>query len=100
MGASAKAKAEGLSVNDALKLLDMVQQAADEVAGAERTELLDAVAGLRSAVEQDSPDTGEVVKKVGKLRAIADKVGIATVSAATGSAASTLIELALNGAFN
>lgn len=57
------------------------------------------MAELRRAVEGDEPDTGEVVKKVGKLRAISDKIGSAAISAAAGSAVSALTELAVSGAF-
>lgn len=99
IGAKAKASTEGLTVEDALRLLDKVQQAAADVADTQRAELLDALAELRAAVESDKPDTGEVVKKAGKLRAIAGKLGDASVSAAAGGAAQALIELALNGAF-
>lgn len=100
IGARARAKTEGLSVDEALRLLDRVQQAAVDVGDSDRAELLEAVVDLRAAVEQEGPDTGEVVKKVGKLRAIADKIGVASVSAATGGAAQALTELAVSGAFN
>jgi hypothetical protein len=100
IGKKAEATADGLSVDDAIRLLEKVQELATaHVAEDERTELLQAVAELRAAVEQDEPDTGEVVKKVGKLRAIAEKVGVASVSAATSTAAGTLTEMALSGAF-
>lgn len=97
VGAKAEAMTDGLSVEDALKLLDKVREAADQATAAD--ELLEAVADLRTAVQQDSPDTGDVVKKVGKMRAIADKLGVAAVTAATSSAATTLTELAMNGTF-
>lgn len=99
IGTKAQAVTEGLSVEDAMKLLDKVQEAAGQVDAADRAELLEAVAELRAAVEQENPDTGEVVKKVGKLRAVADKLGIAAVTGATSSAATTLTELAIGGAF-
>ncbi|SCL43330.1 AbiTii domain-containing protein [Micromonospora aurantiaca (nom. illeg.)] len=99
IGAKARASTEGLTVEDALRLLDRVQQAAADVADTQRAELLDALAELRTAVESDEPDTGDVVTKTGKLRAIADKLGVASVSAASSAAAQTLTELALNGAF-
>jgi len=57
-----------------------------------------AVEELREAVEQDHPDTGEVAKKVGKLRTVANKLGVAAITAATSSAATTLTELAMSGA--
>lgn len=99
IGAKAKASTEGLSVDDALRLLDRVQQVAVGIDDTERAELFEAVAELRAAVEQEAPDTSDVVKKVGKLRAIADKIGVASVSAATGGAAQALTELAIGGAF-
>lgn len=99
IGAKAKASTEGLTVEDALRLLDEVQRTAADVADTQRGELLDALAELRASVESDEPDTGEVVKKVGKLRAIVDQLGVASVSAATGGAVQALAELALNGAF-
>ncbi|MFF0151543.1 hypothetical protein [Micromonospora sp. NPDC005203] len=99
IGAKAKASTEGLTVEDALRLLDKVQHAAADVPNTQRGELLDALIELRAAVESDEPDTGEVVKRVGKLRAIADKLGVASVAAATGGAAQALTELAVSGAF-
>jgi hypothetical protein len=70
IGTKAKPSAEGLSITDALRLLEQVRQAAAELSGTDRTEVLDAGAELRAAVEQENPDTGEVVKKVGRLRRI------------------------------
>jgi hypothetical protein len=99
IGAKARASTEGLTVEDALRLLDKVQQAAADIADTQRGELLDALTELRAAVERDEPDTGEVVKKVGKLRAIADKLGVASVAAATGGAAQAITELSVSGAF-
>lgn len=100
IGTKAEASAEGLSVEDALRLLTEVQQAAADVEAGQRAELEEAIAELRTALEQESPDTGEVVKKVGRLRAAAAKLGVVAVTAATGSAAQVVTELAMNGAFN
>jgi len=99
IGAEAKANTMGLTVEDAIRLLDEVQQAAADVETTQRTELLAVLAELRATVESNEPDTGEVVKKVGKLRAVADKLGVASVTAATGGAAQALTELAVSGAF-
>lgn len=99
IGAKAKASVEGITVEEALHLLEQVQEAAADVAEADRAELLDAVADLRATVEQKAPDTGDVVKKVGRLRSIAGKIGIGSVSAVTGGAAQALTELAVSGAF-
>jgi hypothetical protein len=100
IGTRTSATAEGLSVEDALKLLDDVRAVAEGAAWADVDELLAAVQELRGAVEHDEPDTGEVVKKAGRLRILADKVGVAAITAATSSATGALIEMAASGAFH
>jgi len=100
VGTEAKASADGLSVQGALKLLDAVRRAADEADETNTEELVRVLEELHETLEQDEPDTGEVVKKVGRLRVVADKLGVAAITAATSSAATTLTELAMNGAFS
>lgn len=100
IGTGAKANTEGLTVADALRLLDEVQQIASETETDNRADLLEVVAELRTAVEQEAPDTGDVVKKIGKLRTIANKIGVPSIVAAVGGAAQVLTELALSGAFH
>lgn len=100
IGAKAKASVEGLTVEDALRLLDKVREAAAEIPDSQGGELLDAVAELRAAVESDEPETGDVVKKAGKLRAIAEKVGIAAVTVAADKAVRALTDLAVNSVFS
>lgn len=100
IGTEASATSEGLSVDDALRLLDGVRAAAEAAAEADVEELLAAVHEVREAVAQEEPNTGEVVKMAGKLRTLADKVGVATVTAATSSATGALIEMAASGAFH
>lgn len=90
---------QGLNIDDALKLLDAVRAAAGDAGGPDAEALLAAVEELREAVEQDTPDTGEVVKKAGALRNLADRLGISAVTAATSSATTALTELAMSGAF-
>lgn len=91
---------EGLSVEDAIKLLEAVQTAAKDVPDDEgRAELLAAVEDLRAATEQEAPDTGDVVKKAGKMRGIAARIGIPAVTAAATGAVETVTTLALSGAF-
>jgi hypothetical protein len=98
IGKKARIISEGLSVEAALNLLAEVQHTATaDVAGPERAELLDAVAQLRAAITHESPDAGDVVKKAGKLRKVADKLGVASVSAAVGGAAQAIAELAVAG---
>lgn len=100
IGHRAKAKTEGLSVEDALKLLKAVQAAARDVPDDEaQAELLAAVEELRAATVQEAPDTGDVIRKAGKLRTIAASIGIPAVTAATSGAVETITTLALSGAF-
>ena len=100
IGTKARAKSEGLSISDVLALLDAVQSiAASEVEEADQAEVLGAVADLRAALSVETPDTGEVVKKAGRLRSLGVKVGGASMLAATEGATSALIEMAVSGAF-
>jgi hypothetical protein len=101
IGTDAQAKSKGLSVEDVLRLLDAVQQtAASDVEQADQAEVLEAVADLRVALSKDRPETGEVVKKAGRLQSLGTKVGGASLVAATEGAASALMELAMSGAFS
>jgi hypothetical protein len=100
IGNKAKAKTEGLSVQDAIKFLDAVLAAAKDVPDDQgRAELLAAVEELRATTQQDAPDTGDVVKRAGKLRVIAARIGIPAVTAAATAAVETVTTLALSGAF-
>lgn len=100
IGFKAKAMAEGLGVDDALKLLDLVQSAAKGVSDEEsRSDLIAAVEELREATQQEVPNTGDVVKKAGKLNTIAARIGVPAVTAAVSGAVETLTTLALSGAF-
>jgi len=99
VGAKAKASMEGLTVEDAFRLLEKVQQAAGDLADSQRGELLDLLTELRGAMESDEPNAGEVVDKVGKLRALAGKLGVASVEVAASAATRAITELALSGVF-
>jgi hypothetical protein len=100
IGSDAQAIAEGLSVDDVLRLLDAVQQAiANHADEAERAEVLEAVADLRATLATETPETGAVVKKAGRLRSLGIKLGGASLEAATEGAASALMEMAMSGAF-
>lgn len=89
---------EGLSIEGAVRLLEKVHEVAGDVDAGRRSELLDAVSELREAVERDAPDTGDVVKKAGRLRRVGDTVGVPSVSAAVGGAIEAITTLAMNGA--
>ena len=97
IGASATASS-GMSVDEALQLLTAVQSAA-ESALPDTTDLEVALAELRDSIITPHPETGEVVQRLGKLRAVADKLGIAAVSSATSAAVTALTDLAMQGAF-
>lgn len=100
IGTEAKAKVEGLNIEEALLLLDRVQRAAtSDAEEADRAAVLQAVADLRATLCQESPNTGEVVKKAGRLRSLGAKVGGASLLAATEGAASALVEMAMSGVF-
>jgi hypothetical protein len=100
IGTDAQAKTEGLSVEDVLRLLDAVQEAAaSDVEDAHQAEVLEAVADLRLALSKETPETGEVVRKAGRLRSLGARIGGASMMAATEGAASALMEMAMSGAF-
>ncbi|KAA1395874.1 hypothetical protein [Aeromicrobium ginsengisoli] len=99
VGTKASATFEGLTVEDVLALLDKLQEMTGDLEPDHREELMQAVGDLRSAVEKDVPDTGDVVKKAGKLRALASKLGVPALTAAAGGIAEAVASLALSGAF-
>ncbi len=74
-------------------------RAAAQATDADTTEVEAAVTELNEVVSKPDPETGEVVKRAGKLREVADKLGIAAVSSATSAAVSALTDLAMKGAF-
>jgi len=91
----------GLNVEEAIRLLDIVRTASDSVADTQaKTELLEAIKDLRSEVGSPAPDTGEVVRKTGKLKAAAASIGVPALSAAVGGAVEALTSLAMGGAFS
>lgn len=99
IGNNARASAEGINLQEAIQLLDAVRAAAEQVIGTDSADLLQAVEELRTAAEKEESDTGEVVKKVGKLRAITDKIGLPVLTAAVGGVVEAFTSLAVGGAF-
>ena len=100
IGTKSEATVRGLSVNDAVKLLAAVRTASDAVSdGDGRAELLSAIEELRTEAEKITPDTGEVVKKAGRLRAVAEDIGVPSLTAAVGGAVEAFTSLAMSGAF-
>lgn len=99
IGDGAKAHAEGLGVSEVLRLLKGIREAASGAPGANAKDLLEAIDDLQEVVDQQDPETGEVVKKAGKLREAAAKLGIEGITTAVGTAVKSVTELAVNGAF-
>jgi len=101
IGNKAQATINGITIEEAIQLLDAARSiASDKVADDEdKAELLEAIEELRTVVSQPAPDTGHVVKEVGKLRKIAERIGGAALIAAVDGSASALMELAMSGAF-
>lgn len=100
VGQGATAKSEGMSVAEVIGLLVEVQRnIAAGPAGEDRDEADNALVELREVVEQEKPDTGEVVRSTGRLRAAIGRLGNAGATAATARAAEALTDMAMNGQF-
>lgn len=89
----------GLSLDEVLTLLAEVQEALSETPANERVQAEEVLAGLRDAVRQEQPDTGEVVRRTGMLRSAVERLDSGAASAATIRAATALTDMAINGAF-
>lgn len=91
---------EGLSVDDAIKLLDAVQSAAtDLIDGSIQAELNASLDQLREELRAPEPSTAAVVGKVGKLKEVAARAGSAGLSAAVTGAVEALTTMVMSGAF-
>lgn len=100
IGNKAMATSEGINLKDALRLLDAVRTASEDVSDQQTKDRLRAtIADLQNEVQAEEPDTGAVVKKVGRLKAVATGIGNATLSAAVSGVVESLIPLAMSGAF-
>lgn len=101
IGTNAAATSNGLSVEDALRLLEAVRAASDDVNDEQaKNELLVAVEDLRTEAQATAPDTGAIVKKTGRLKAVAADIGSATLAAAVSGAVEAFTTLAIGGAFS
>ncbi|MFF1571373.1 hypothetical protein ACFVWR_01395 [Leifsonia sp. NPDC058292] len=100
IGTNAIANAEGLSADDAIRLLDAVRDSVGEVEEVSaKAELLEVLNALQDELQAAAPSTTEVVGKVGKLREIASRVGGAGLSAAVSGAVEGLTTMVMSGAF-
>lgn len=94
------ATSEGINLRDTLRLLDAVRTASEDVSDQQTKDRLRAtIADLQNEVQAEEPDTGAVVKKVGRLKAVATGIGNATLSVAVSGVVESLIPLAMSGAF-
>lgn len=100
IGNEAMAASEGFRVDDALRLLDEVREAAQTVDDqASKAELLGVLNDLNSEVQADVPDTGAVVKKAGRLKTLATNVGSTALNGLVAEAVKVLTNLAMSGVF-
>jgi hypothetical protein len=100
IGTNASATSEGLTIDEVIRLLDAVRDASGVVVDERaKAELLEAVKDLRVEAQSGAPDTAQVVKKAGRLRAAAASIGIPAVSSAVGGAVEAFMSLAMGGAF-
>ncbi|WP_396659179.1 hypothetical protein [Microbacterium oxydans] len=100
VGNNAVAKTEGLSVDDAIRLLDAVRESTQEVEDENaRAGILGALNDLQNALRVPEPSTTEVVGKVGRLKEVAAGIGGAGLSAAVSGAVEGLTTMVMSGAF-
>ncbi|WP_460800082.1 AbiTii domain-containing protein [Microbacterium sp. GXF0217] len=100
VGNNAVAKTEGLSVDDAIRLLDAVRESTREVEDeTARAEILGVLDDLQNALRVTAPSTTEVVGKVGSLKEVAARIGGAGLSAAVAGAVEGLTTMVMSGAF-
>lgn len=100
VGNNAAAKTTGLSVDDAIRLLDSVRESTREIKDeGDRAEVLGVLKDLQDALRVTAPSTTEVVGKVGKLKDVAARIGGAGLSAAVSAAVEGLTTMVMSGAF-
>ncbi len=98
IGNAASASSEGLSIEDAITLLDAVRDATTQVDdGDGKAELLTCVQELRDELRASTPSTDAVIRKTGKLKQIAATVGGAGLAAAVGGAVEGLTTIVMSG---
>lgn len=99
IGTEAEATSQGLGVDDVIRLLEAVRTASSGLDDQSvRDELLQAVEDLRTELQSVSPDTGSVMKKAGRLKAVAASIGIPALGSAVSGAVEAVTTLAMNGA--
>lgn len=100
IGNGAISTSNGVSVDEAIKLLEAVKRAAAEVADRKfEAEVLEAADDLKAELASKAPDTGAVVKKAGKLKSIVARISGTTLNGAASGAVGTIISMAMGGMF-
>lgn len=97
IGTSAVAQ-EGMKVDDVLRLFEGIRDIVDEApqeAGSEA--FLEALADLETELTKDELEAGKALKKAGRLRTAAEKIGIPAINAAVSSAIQGLFSLLMSG---
>jgi hypothetical protein len=92
--------AEARNLEEITPLLSAVLETASALRDDEKAALQTAVDEVQDAVAHRQGDTGEVVKRVGRLREVAETLGVEGVKSAAGTLVKALIDLAIQGAFN
>lgn len=98
VGANASATS-GFTVAQILELLDGLIGAARDVPGWEQEEFDRALVEVREAIAVPAPDTAVVMRRTGRLKETAEKLGTSGLSAAVSSAVSAIVGQALTGGF-
>lgn len=100
VGKRATAKTEGVSVADLKEMLAEVQRTIEAIPpGEDRSEAESSLLELRSTVEQQEPETGEVVRKTGRLHQAVSKLGSTAATVATTRVTEAITNLAMSGQF-
>lgn len=90
---------QGVSA-DLLALIEEARKAAQQLEGERQEELLDAIECLRvEASKAAGADTGEMVKRAGRVRQLAEKIGVPSLVAAVGGAVEAAVGIAMAGGF-
>jgi hypothetical protein len=98
IGNAASASSEGLSIDDAVTLLDAVRDATTQVKDSDdKAELLACVQELRDELRAATPSADAVIKKTGKLQQIAARIGDIGLGAAVGGAIEGLTTVVMSG---
>ena len=85
---------------DLLALIEEARKAAQQLEDERQEELLDAIECLRAeASKATGADTGEMVKRAGRVRQLAQRIGVPSLVAAVGGAVEAAVGIAMAGGF-